>query len=68
MKNEDLRGLRRLYLGRKLVPNVQDNLTIKKTPQQTKITGKQESNALKRLAHEKQKTNAQGAWSGAPGV
>jgi len=49
MKNEDSRGFRRLYLGRKSVPNVQDNFKMKKTPQQTKITGKQESNALKHL-------------------
>jgi len=52
MKNEDSRDLRRLYLGRKSIPNVQDSLTTKKTPQETKITGKQERNALKRLTHE----------------
>ena len=53
MKNEDSRGLRRLYLGRKSVPNVQDNLTTNKTPLHGKITGKQKSNALKRLTHGK---------------
>jgi len=42
MKNEDSRGVTRLYNGRNFVPNVQDNLTMKKTPQQVKITGKQE--------------------------
>jgi len=32
MKNEDSRGLVRLYNRRNFVTNVQDNLTIKKTP------------------------------------
>jgi len=53
MKNEDSIGLIRLYLRRKSVPNVQDNLTTKKTPQQTKILGKQQSNTLKRLLNGK---------------
>jgi len=52
MNNEDSRGLRRLYKGRNSIPNAQINLTMKKTPPQTKNTGKQESNALKRLTHE----------------
>jgi len=33
MKNEDSRGLVRLYKGRNYVLKFQDNLTMKKTPQ-----------------------------------
>jgi len=40
MKNEDSRYLRRLYKGRNFVLKFQDNLTMKKTPQQENNTGK----------------------------
>jgi len=55
MKNEDSIGLKRLCKGRNFVPNVQDNLTMKKTSQHAKNTRKQKSNALKRLAHKRRR-------------
>jgi len=40
MKNEDSKGLRRLYRGGVICSQVPRHFTIKKTPQQMKKTGK----------------------------
>ena len=55
MKNEHSRHLKRIYKWRNYVPKLEDSLTMKKTPQQTKNIRKRESNTLNYLMHNRRR-------------